>query len=338
MIKSAFLARQSTVASCPQGLPRFSVRRSGWRFLFKPEVAGYWRSVHATLVAHPCRTEEDPFVPLVFVGTIAGSLHSLVSLPPRPPGGSYVVLAHGLQLDHCSTQLDDTCQTMQILYQTRGDILYVNLDLRDHVLLRDDVVALPGVTFAPPHFFSGRKPDPSALGTWRWLLTYRGVKRPGWFGASVARLELATAFSLYRDPRVAVEFVPVEHQVTQKDVDRYNELLEGSAFGLIPHGDGRWSYRLSEVMGACVIPVFMANGLTLPYEEVINWPRVSVRVDESLAGNPQMILAQLPQDPGVIQSMRREVCDISSRYFDTTEKRVNAMLMSLAAHAVPVYR
>ena len=58
------------------------------------------------------------------------------------------------------------------------------------------------------------------------------------------------------------------------------KLLAESTYALVLHGDGRWSHRLIEAMGSGAIPVIVADGLTLPYEQLIDWTDVVVRLPE----------------------------------------------------------
>lgn len=109
----------------------------------------------------------------------------------------------------------------------------------------------------------------------------------------------------------------------------YDDLFN-SSFVLVPRGHGRWSYRLSEAIGACAVPVVIADGLTLPYEQLIDWQYASVRIPEAYAESASMLVDALPKDAVKIRRMRQEVCVLNRRYFDTMEKRGHALLESAA--------
>jgi hypothetical protein len=46
----------------------------------------------------------------------------------------------------------------------------------------------------------------------------------------------------------------------------------------VPHGHGRWNHRFSEVIAAGAIPVVIADGLILPFSQLIDWRHAAVRV------------------------------------------------------------
>ena len=66
--------------------------------------------------------------------------------------------------------------------------------------------------------------------------------------------------------------------------DRFAQLMS-STFAIVPHGDGRWNMRFSEVIGARSIPVVIADGITLPFEQLIDWSHAAVSIEESVVEN-----------------------------------------------------
>jgi len=75
----------------------------------------------------------------------------------------------------------------------------------------------------------------------------------------------------------------------------YFEAMADAWFGLCPHGDQRWNLRFLEVLSAGSIPVVMADGLGLPFSQVIAWDEIAVRIDEAIVDtrDPDKILAPL---------------------------------------------
>jgi len=177
------------------------------------------------------------------------------------------------------------------------------------------------------------------------------------------RKDIETAFNDFNADNVVVRFVgtPVPRDQYQT---LYHELMN-TTFALVPAGHWRWSYRFSEAVESCAIPVIMADGLTLPWEDIVDWNEAAVILNEddaksSLIGhgrgsargghegggahrlsaqdrmtqlllNPRKLLDKLPHDPQVIQKMRNKVCEIS-RLFGPIQRRAQVMLVDAAQY------
>ena len=100
----------------------------------------------------------------------------------------------------------------------------------------------------------------------------------------------------------------------------YNALMD-TVFVLVPRGDRRWSYRFSEAIGACAIPVIISDGLTLPFDELIDWTTAAVIVPEEQV---HRLLDYLPSATRQ-KEMLAAVCEINDKYFATDEKRYRAL-------------
>jgi hypothetical protein len=110
---------------------------------------------------------------------------------------------------------------------------------------------------------------------------------------------------------------------------------------------GRWVYRLSEVIGACAIPVFLADGRDagwrLPFNNLIDWNSVTIQLGERfgltteeeildyIQSNPAKLLEALPKDQNEIRRMREKICEINDQYFQTDSHRGKATLKSAMA-------
>jgi len=303
---------------------------------------------------HPARVdtlEEADFV--VTGGFKFGSLQKFLDLPRRSKEKPYLIMAHGLEMHECSNADNKPfeCAVVSQIFDQREDFTYVNFDLRDHILTDNHAPLLPGVTMAPPVYYSG--PPVSPFENSHYFLTFRGSMNDGYYGSAHVRSDLQM-FKDFQSPDVVVELLPFHHQHTAEDVQIYNGLLNTS-YGLVPHGDGRWNFRFSEVIGACAIPVIIADGLTLPFEELIDWKAAAVVLEEAtfmselnerfqgqydgakayshMLMHPEHLLEHLSTNLDDIQEMRRRVCEINDMYFSSDEKRITALLKSAAVRA-----
>lgn len=278
------------------------------------------------------------------------------NLPQRPPTRPYLIWSHGIACLPNMTWWKRIARCRKIdELALRKDFLFVNFDLRDPWLKENQHPPLPGVTMAPPKYYNGPSYDVDS--TPAFFVTFRGQVRDGYYNSAHVRSDLQAAFAAYGDRQdVFVEFLSVGHKYTDEDKERYSALMD-TAYALVPHGDGRWNYRFSEVVGACAIPVVIADGITWPFAELINWSEAAVwvsedfsrtfdpgssthrrlaeaRKNETVNATPSSrfstwdLLRHLPRQPEVIRRMRRRVCEINRKYFSTPEKRWLALLRS----------
>mmetsp|Transcript_48908 Transcript_48908/g.140548 ORF Transcript_48908/g.140548 Transcript_48908/m.140548 type:complete len:410 (+) Transcript_48908:50-1279(+) len=269
-------------------------------------IPGSWFQYINYLRAHPSRRRNQSEAKFLFVGAEHGSWP---------------------QLDHSSYYV------VFDWWSDRRDVFCVDYDLRD---LKNDTRELcPGVTLPPPKFFTGGPRDGRALESWRWLVGFMARTVDGWWNTSHARRDIEQAFKGVHSDRVFVRMRPGKGtgEIAAARHD-YNDLLSNSAFSLVVHGDQRWNYRFSEALGACSVPVIIADGLTLPFEELIDWTKASLRVPESMASNASAILELLEQRAPEAPAMRREACRIYEKYFATMPRRVNGLLLSLEKRAL----
>lgn len=294
-----------------------------------------------SLRRHPARVEQEDEAVLSMVCCFSvESAAKLQTLKRRTPQRPYVVWSHGFTIEQCVEDelqrlkkkkhkaldlLASRCGTGLKLISERNDFLYLNYDLRDYWLRNDNAALLPGITLAPPGFWLGSPANLSRQP--KYFLTFRGGPNMGWFGSSQARRNLDEAFRDLGRSDVVYELIQ-GHDIRHSDEARFRMLMD-TAYALLPHGDGRWTFRFSEAIGACAIPVLIADGLTLPFEELIDWSRASVRINESRIRTAKEILDQLPSSLSVINDMRKRVCKINQLYFSSMERRVDAMLLSL---------
>jgi hypothetical protein len=56
----------------------------------------------------------------------------------------------------------------------------------------------------------------------------------------------------------------------------YFRLLKASKFCLLPSGDVDWTMRLLDTVASGCIPIFIANNLTLPFDDIVPWKKISL--------------------------------------------------------------
>ncbi len=146
------------------------------------------------------------------------------------------------------------------------------------------------------------------------------------------------------------------HRSDRMSKVQYQELLRASEFGLLPRGDERhatpcgphrgdgvivlvprrWSWRFGETMNAGVIPVILADGMSLPYGHLVDWPQARLALPESLAKNFSAVVAAVAAvSKGRKARMRAKVRQIYEECMATDAKLADCFLrdLSLAVRA-----
>jgi len=125
------------------------------------------------------------------------------------------------------------------------------------------------------------------------------------------------------DKTIIINFVGQDHfgklDATSGRTDHsYYQLLESSTFAFIPRGDALFSYRLIEAMSFGCIPIILSDGWVLPFDRVVPWERMSLRMHaDGIPGLPQ-ILSSLSNDEilerqnEVIRCYRKHFADIAA--------------------------
>ncbi|KAA8496759.1 putative glucuronoxylan glucuronosyltransferase F8H [Porphyridium purpureum] len=258
-------------------------------------------------------------------------LTALARLPERSVHRPYVLMLLGFNMDeecfvHASSmRFEKLCKTARELLYDRGDFLFANFDLGDTFLL-DDNNPLRGVTIPPPGYRSLPPFDPDA--PTRYFLTFRGIRNLGYYNSSRVREHLARAFAGWNDDRIQIWIDKSRFRLGARGAPPYDELFN-SSFSLTAHGHGRWTFRFSEIVMACSIPVYLADGITLPFDQLVDWSKCSFLIPEREAENATQLLAHLPNDEHIVRAMRHCICEINAQYFATPEKRVDGFLKSI---------
>lgn len=325
------LAAEAAESNCTDpSMPQYFIRTqppaTPKAFFGHPELndVSLSRGFAQQLEANPCRTEKEEQADFIFLccWVNPGQVTEFLALPARSPKQPYVLFV-GLTGAESTDKIDELAR--------RRDLLFLAQDQRVLWQLQNDKEALPGATIAPANFFAAFPHDRRLLDSPpRYFLTFRGAANAIF---NNVRLELRDSFRAYYASSNAREDVKMcVDPLCTPDFPAFGPMMD-SAFILCPRGHGRWSYRLSEVMGACAIPVIMSDGLTLPFEPLINWKEFSIRLPERMAkGDTQDIIDRLPRDFETIRRMRRRSCEVNSLYFETERKRLEGAVKSVKAY------
>ena len=230
----------------------------------------------------------------------------------------------------------------------RKDVLFLSVDRAGHKLRRAHntdtswettaAAMLPGITRWPPCKRCRPRAPPDWPQEWssprRFLISYQGNCQGGWFNSSRARPLLRHLFEkvgALADPRThfkcsgqgncrshgAALTDPCRlEQSTEFDRDFYLASLNAT-FALVPHGDGPWSFRFSEVVAAGVIPVIIADGLDLPMSQLVRWEDAAIRISEGALERMTSVTELLDLLPTGArrQQMLRTVAALGSHFF-----------------------
>jgi len=126
--------------------------------------------------------------------------------------------------------------------------------------------------------------------------------------STLCKTSSETVRDVLKANRVEIRFNPSKQMKTINETDRSNfaDLLS-TDFGLVLRGHMRWSYRFTETICACAIPVILVDGWPLPFDHIIDWSEAAIVLPESLALDPFELVRRLPTDNEVIARMRARV-------------------------------
>ena len=136
--------------------------------------------------------------------------------------------------------------------------------------------------------------------------THQSSRRPlllGFLGAPTTRSKLRRRLSALHDANKNIDVtvrppkcpVPCPRH-SPEYYDEYRSILLRSKFQLVPRGQGLHSHRLLEALASGSVPIVLADGIVLPFAELIPWHKAIIQVPEkewSLV--PSIALAHLNQ-------------------------------------------
>jgi hypothetical protein len=102
------------------------------------------------------------------------------------------------------------------------------------------------------------------------------------------RPKMEAAFKKHKD-------VIFTEEISSCDRDCYRKELRKSTFCLCPRGWSPWTLRAYQAMMVGCIPVIIADEIELPYENSLDWTKLSVKIAEVDAEKTIDILKQIPK-------------------------------------------
>lgn len=136
--------------------------------------------------------------------------------------------------------------------------------------------------------------------------------------------------ALAQEPGFFVRLVDPQQHIGRIDAESgaadgaYEDLLDRSVFSFVPRGDALFSYRLLEVMARGSIPVILSDGWVLPFDRLVDWERIALRVHHDAVPQIPELLGSLQQ--GEIERLQAGVRQAYAAHFSGLEAIVGAML------------
>ena len=93
----------------------------------------------------------------------------------------------------------------------------------------------------------------------------------------------------------------------------YKTLMLTSVFSVAPAGNGLHSFRLAEAIFFGSIPVIVDDQILLPFCQVLDWRRFSVRIRSEQIPQLAQILKAIP--PAKVAEMQARLAEVKHRYF-----------------------
>lgn len=217
-------------------------------------------------------------------------------------------------------------------FQNRKDIIWLKHDLGNHVQHVDGSI-LDGITTPPERFYRGHPWNISKTAS-KTIIFQGRCSTNGSYGGPPIRSMIRALIANSKQPfpeNIFFYCINKHSRHSSKNLQNFDNLMGNTDFSLVPHGDMRWSFRFIESIGACTIPVILADGLTLPYEQLVDWSEVVIRLPEAKFKNMtdiRDILDFLPKNRDWIMKTRLKICQINDNFFRNGAARDNSFWIS----------
>ena len=155
------------------------------------------------------------------------------------------------------------------------------------------------------------------LGHWLLNMSRHNVSVPGWGHIQVSFTDLTDKASAAMEGAKTL------------CTNSYEEDFLKSQFILAPRGTNLYSMRAFEAMSMGVIPIIISDDWVLPFEDVINWSQVSVRLSELELESLPARLASMTIEQ--VCQMRKNAFEAYRRYLESPAAWEAGIASSLAA-------
>lgn len=107
----------------------------------------------------------------------------------------------------------------------------------------------------------------------------------------------------------------------------FEDLMRESTFCLTPRGRRLGSFRFIEALNHSCVPVVLSNGWVWPFDDIIDWSRAALQIDESWLMHMPDFLKDM--DPSVVELMRHNCRNLYDKYLSSIESIVLTTLQIL---------
>lgn len=250
----------------------------------------------------------------------AFSIDELKLLPVHDTTKHYLVFIR--------VSMDENLDILELPLFKMKNVLFCSFDLRDHLLVDDNIKPLRGVTIPSPYKFDWKVDTKIKR---KYLFSFKGnCNQNGWFGSANVRKKLKELTFDTTNSNFLYLFEDTSDPAVKKDKHLYKKILIDSTYGLVLHGDGRWSHRLIETFGSGAIPVIISDGLTLPFSQLIDYKDACIIIEERIiyeANHIDVLINLLPKDQETQQKLQRNALYIYHSFFKSNKVICDLLLV-----------
>lgn len=224
--------------------------------------------------------------------------------------------------------MDKNRELLNLPILSMKNVYFFTFDLRDHILTDDNIKPLQGVTIPSPYKYENYILN-NSNNTKKYIFSFKGnCNQHGYYNSCGIRQKLK---NLCKNNDTQYKFL--YEDTTDRNISRdrkiYMNILAESTYGLVLHGDGRWSHRLIEVMGSGAIPILVSDGLTLPFEQIINYENALIKINEKevFACNTVSDFIKLLPENDIMEQYKNNARNIYNNFFYSNKTIMELLLV-----------